>query len=103
MDDIIVTGSSDNILLDFVSSLAKRLSLKDLGDLYYFLGVEVLSHKHDLLLSQRRYITDLLTRLDMLDAKPVLTPIPSFASTISLVSSSPLQNPTVYREVVESL
>jgi len=103
VDDIIVTGSSDNILSDFVSSLAKCFSLKDLGDLSYFLGVEVLSHKHGLLLSQRRYITDLLTRLNMLDAKPVLTPIPSSASTIFLLSGSPLQNPTVYREVVGSL
>jgi hypothetical protein len=82
VDDIIVTGNSDNILSDFVSSLAKHFSLKDIGDLSYFLGVEVLSHKHGLLLSQCRYITDLLTRLNMLDAKPVLTPIPSFASAV---------------------
>jgi histone deacetylase 1/2 len=103
VDDIIVTGSSDNILSVFVSSLAKRFSLKDLGNLSYFLGVEVLPHKHGILLSQRRYITDLLTRLNMLDAKPVLTPIPSSASAISLLSGSPLQNPTIYREVVGSL
>ena len=61
MDDIIVIGSGDNILSDFVSSLAKRFSLKDLGNLSYFLGVEILPHKHGILLSQRRYITDLLT------------------------------------------
>lgn len=103
VDDIIVTGSSDDILSDFVSSLAKRFSLKDLGNLSYFLGVEVLPHKHGILLSQRRYITDLLTHLNMLDAKPVLTPIPSSASAISLMSDPPLQNPTVYYEVVGSL
>jgi hypothetical protein len=103
VDDIIVTGNSDNILSVFVSSLAKRFSLNDLGNLSYFLGVEVLPHKHGILLSQRRYITDLLTRLNMLDAKPVLTSIPSSASAISLLYGSPLHNPTVYREVVGSL
>jgi len=67
------------------------------------LGVEVLSHKHGLLLSQRRYITDLLTRLNMLEAKPVLKPLPSIASAVSLKSGSPILDPTIYREVVGSL
>lgn len=103
VDDIIVTSSSEYILSEFVSSLAKIFSLKDLSNLSYFLGVEVLSHKHGLLLSQRRYITNPLTRLNMLDAKPMLTHIPSSASAISLLSGSPLQNPTEYREVLGSL
>ena len=103
VDDIIVTGSNDAVLSQFVSSLAKRFSLKELGDLSYFLGVEVISHKHGLLLSQRRYITDLLTRLHMHEAKPVLTPLPSSASAVSLKSGLPLPDPTIYREVVGSL
>ena len=103
VDDIIVIGSNDAVLSQFVSSLAKQFSLKDLGDLSYFLSVEVISHKHGLLLSQRRYITDLLTRLNMLDAKLVLTPLLSTASAISLKSGSPIPDPTIYREVVGSL
>jgi hypothetical protein len=103
VDDIIVTGSNDTVLSQFVSSLAKRFSRKDLGDLSYFLGVEVISHKHGLLLSQRRYITDLLTRLHMHEAKPVLTPLPSSASAISLKLGSLIPDPTIYREVVGSL
>jgi hypothetical protein len=71
--------------------------------LSYFLGVEVISHKHGLLLSQRRYITDLLTRLHMHEAKPVLTPLPSSASAISLKLGSLIPDPTIYREVVGSL
>jgi histone deacetylase 1/2 len=51
VDDIIVTGSNDAVLSQFVSSLAKRFFLKDLGDLSYFLGVDIISHKHGLLLS----------------------------------------------------
>jgi len=87
-------------LSQFVSSLAKQFSLKDLGNLSYFLGVEVISHKYGLLLSQCRYITNLLTRLHMHEAKPVLTPLPSTASAVSLKSGSPIPDPTIYREVV---
>ena len=103
VDDIIVTGNNDAALLQFMSSLANRFSLKDLGNLSYFLGVEVLPHKHGLLLSQRRYIKDLLNRVNMQEANPVLTPLPTSASAISLKSGSPISDPSSYREVVGSL
>ncbi|KAL8103846.1 hypothetical protein AgCh_028150 [Apium graveolens] len=41
VDDIIVTGPSPTDIQDFISQLGARSSLKDLGDLTYFLGVEV--------------------------------------------------------------
>ena len=103
VDDIVVTGNNNDFLAVFVSRLAARFSLKDLGNLSYFLGVEVLNHSHGLLLSQRRYITDMLTKLDMMNVKPVPTPIPSSASTISLHMGSPIENPTLYHETVGSL
>ncbi|KAJ9547961.1 hypothetical protein OSB04_020504 [Centaurea solstitialis] len=63
VDDIIVTGSSDDLVSQFVGKLADRFSLKDLGSLSYFLGVEVLPHHLGIQLSQKRYIEDLLKRL----------------------------------------
>ncbi|KAH9723253.1 retrovirus-related pol polyprotein from transposon RE2 [Citrus sinensis] len=74
----------------------------DLGFLTYFLGVEVIPNKHDLLLSQRRYIMDLLTQTKMQEAKTVLTPIPT-SPTLTLTSGSSLSDPTEYRQVVGSL
>ena len=74
VDDIILTGSSDTLVSQFVDYLAQRFSLKDLGPLSYFLGVEVevVPHHLGILLSQRRYIQDLLKRTNMADAKPIL-------------------------------
>uniref|UniRef100_A0A2N9IMK5 Reverse transcriptase Ty1/copia-type domain-containing protein n=1 Tax=Fagus sylvatica TaxID=28930 RepID=A0A2N9IMK5_FAGSY len=51
--------------------------------LIYFLGVEVIPNAHGTLLSQQRYIVDLLKRTKMLEAKPVSTPM---ASTTSLTA-----------------
>nr|KYP77143.1 Putative transposon Ty5-1 protein YCL074W [Cajanus cajan] len=51
VDDIIVTGSSHIELSNLISTLAARFSLKDLGCLTYFLGVEVIPSATGLFLS----------------------------------------------------
>ena len=102
VDDLILTGDNDTKVNHFIAILARQFSIKDLGLLTYFLGVEVVPNKHDLLLSQRRYILDLLTQTKMQDAKTVPTPIPT-SSTLMLNSGSSLFDPTEYRQVVGSL
>jgi histone deacetylase 1/2 len=102
VDDIILTGNNDTTVQKFIQLLSHRFSLKDLGNLSYFLGVEVFPNDHGILLSQRRYIVDLLTRTKMMDAKPVHTPLPT-SPPITLHSGSPLKDPTEYRAIVGSL
>ncbi|KAH9684435.1 retrovirus-related pol polyprotein from transposon RE2 [Citrus sinensis] len=103
VDDIIVTGNSDDLVSQFVDCLAQRFSLKDLGSLSYFLGVEVVPHRRGILLSQRRYIQDLLKRTHMADATPVLTPLPTNSSSLTITSGTPLSDPSQFRAVVGSL
>ena len=62
---------------DFIANLAKKFSLKDHGLLSYFLDIKVIPNDKGLILSQRRYIFKLLTKTKMLDAKSVLTPLPT--------------------------
>ncbi|KAA8546477.1 hypothetical protein F0562_002784 [Nyssa sinensis] len=102
VDDLILTGDNDAKVNQFIDILAQRFSIKDLGLLTYFLGVEVVPNQNGLLLPQRRYIMDLLTHTKMQDAKVVLTPIPTSPS-LMLNSGSSLSNPTEYRQVVGSL
>ena len=45
VDDIILTGNNADLISQFVACLAKRFSLKDLGNLSYFLGVEVIPQR----------------------------------------------------------
>ncbi|XP_070055390.1 uncharacterized mitochondrial protein AtMg00810-like [Nicotiana tomentosiformis] len=51
------------------------VAVKDLGDLKYFLGIEVLRSKSGILLNQRKYYLQLISDLGLGGAKPVLTPI----------------------------
>ncbi|GJV33135.1 uncharacterized mitochondrial protein-like protein [Tanacetum coccineum] len=52
-----------------------EFAIKDLGDLSYFLGLEVSYTNDGLFLSQAKYATDVLTRAALLDSKPVSTPL----------------------------
>ncbi|KAL2492715.1 cysteine-rich RLK (RECEPTOR-like protein kinase) 8 [Abeliophyllum distichum] len=44
VDDIIITGTNTNIIQRYIDLLAQRFSIKDLGALSYFLGIEVSHH-----------------------------------------------------------
>lgn len=75
VDDIIITGSSPTLLTGFIAVLASRFSLKDPTKLTYFLGVEVTRTSQGMHLMQKKYIVNLLLKTNMLDAKPVVTPM----------------------------
>lgn len=103
VDDLIITGDSTSLVDWFVNLLANRFSLKDLGLLSYFLGVEVVPNTNGLFLSQRRYLLDILARTNMTQAKPVATPLPTGSSSLTLHSGTALSNPTEFRAVLGSL
>ena len=102
VDDIIITGSSPPHIDRFITSLSQRFSIKDLGPLSYFLGIEVQRSSNGLHLSQNRYITDLLQRMQMSTTNSVSTPMcPN--TTLSLASGMVMDDPTRYRMAVGSL
>ncbi|XP_019090996.1 PREDICTED: uncharacterized protein LOC109128647 [Camelina sativa] len=100
VDDIIITGVP-SLVRSFHASIAARFSLKDLGPLSYFLGIEATRTSQGLHLMQRKYITDLLAKTHMLDAKPVTTLMTQ--KPLTLYTGTPLATATEYRMVVGSL
>jgi hypothetical protein len=93
VDDIILTGTTPTLIQSFITKLNHAFSLKHLGDLDYFLGIEVKHLSHgSLLLNQSKYIRDLLTRTNMLDCRPVSTPMPS-SCKLSKIGSPALADP----------
>ncbi|KAI3759441.1 hypothetical protein L6452_07265 [Arctium lappa] len=56
-------------------SLFKEFEMKDLGELKYFLGIEVLRSKQGIFMCQRKYVLDLLAETGMVDCKPADTPM----------------------------
>ena len=87
VDDIILTGNNGGFLSTFEQQLSAKFSPKQLGNLHYFLGVEVIPHSQGLFLSQHKYISDILDRTSMAGAKECNTPI-STSSSLSLFDGS---------------
>ena len=81
VNDLIIIGSDASLVNNIIRKLDSKFSTKDLRVLSFFCGVEVLGTSTGLLLSQHKYVIDLLSKHNMLDFKPV--------STLLVVRTSP--------------
>ncbi|GJS33973.1 putative RNA-directed DNA polymerase [Tanacetum coccineum] len=74
----------------------------DLGPLNYFLGIEIVPHVFVILLSQKKYILELLQSAGLSNCNPVSSPMVT-SSSLSLDDSTAFSNPLKYQQVVGSL
>ncbi|KAJ9550336.1 hypothetical protein OSB04_014381 [Centaurea solstitialis] len=95
VDDLILTGNQAPVIQSFNNKLHAEFAIKDLGRLSYFLGLEVTYTTNGLFLSQSKYAQDILKRANMVDAKPVTTPLPPMLLLSPVVSPSMIPPPTV--------
>ncbi|WVZ16876.1 hypothetical protein V8G54_009858 [Vigna mungo] len=75
VDDIVLSGNNAIEIQHITTSLDNLFHIKNLGDLTYFLGLEVARNSSGIHLSQRKYILDLLTEAGMLNCAPMPTPM----------------------------
>ncbi|KAF5813059.1 putative RNA-directed DNA polymerase [Helianthus annuus] len=102
VDDIIITGNNSITVATIIERLNSLFALKDMGQLHYFLGVEVVYRGSDLVLSQRKYVREILHRAGLADCKPISTPM--HTSHVLLPDDSPLlDDPSRYRQTVGAL
>ena len=56
VNDLILTGNNTNFVARIIAQLGHKFSIKDLGSLHFFLGVEVIPTAEGLFLTQHKYI-----------------------------------------------
>ncbi|KAH0672947.1 hypothetical protein KY290_025231 [Solanum tuberosum] len=72
---IIVNWQHPVLLRQFTRELQSHFAMKNPRALRYFLGLEVHCTKAGIFLSQRKYISDILHRTKMQDARPIHIPL----------------------------
>lgn len=75
VDDMVVTRNDKDEMNKLKGVLGAEIELKDLGNLKYFLGIEVARSSKGITMCQRKYTLDLLVETGMLECQPVNTPI----------------------------
>ena len=82
--------------------LDQQFKLKDLGDLKFFLGLEVAKAASGISLCQRKYILDLLKEAGMMGCKLAKIPMDPNAK-LSKYEGKALQDPSSYRRLIGRL
>ncbi|KAL0441231.1 UNVERIFIED_CONTAM: Retrovirus-related Pol polyprotein from transposon RE2 [Sesamum radiatum] len=82
--------------------LDELFTIKDLGPVKYFVGLEIARASEGLALTQGKYIGDILNDMGLQDAKTTTTPLPA-GIKFTTQSDNVLPHPAVYRRLVGRL
>ncbi|CAM8928890.1 unnamed protein product [Rhodiola kirilowii] len=102
VDDIMLTGTSLDLIASVKAFLHECFRIKDLGHLKYFLGLEITRSSSGIFLHQRKYALEILEDAGFTDCKPALIPM-EIKHGLSLSSATPLEDPLSYRRLVGRL
>lgn len=102
VDDIVIATNCEKEAHELKTYLDSKFRLKDLGELKYFLGIEVARSQHGISICQRNYALKLLTEAGLLGCKPRSTPMDA-NTQLYLDDEKLISDSTSYRRVVGHL
>lgn len=104
MDDIIITGNNEEHISNVKAALQTQFDMKDLGDLHFFLGLEIKYCSNGIFVSQHKYAKDLLYKSGMGSCHTQVTPC-QVGHKLLKDSGSPLSSSdaTYFRSLVGCL
>nr|GEV74798.1 putative retroelement Pol polyprotein [Tanacetum cinerariifolium] len=77
VEDLFVTGASLDLINEFKKRMASQFEMSNLGELTYYLGIEVSQGKDCMKIKQERYAMKILTEASMEDYNATLCPMES--------------------------
>jgi len=105
VDDLIIFGKDMANINDLKAQLNEEYEMKDLGELNYFLGIQVHRDKERKIIhiSQSGYNRAILERYGMQNSKPANVPLSSGARLTKATATDTLTDQREYQSIVGSL
>jgi spore maturation protein CgeB len=75
VDDIIFGSTNQDFCEEFGNMMASEFEMSMIGELSYFLGLQIKQMKNDTFVNQVKYIKDMIKKFGLQDAKPMSTPM----------------------------
>jgi hypothetical protein len=102
MNDIIFGSSSHMLVSSFQKMMENEFQMSMMGELTFFLGIQVKQMKHEIFVHQAKYMKDLIKKFAMADAKPVSTQTSTMTS-IDPDEDGKMVDQREYRSMIGSL
>src|SRR5271156_4237316 len=102
VDDIIFGCTNNSSVQWFANSMQSEFEMSMIGELSYFLGLQISQKYEGLFLSQEKYLKEMLKKFQMEDSNPVSTPMVS-GCKLSKDDISPAVDQKMYRSMIGSL
>ncbi|XP_070020591.1 uncharacterized protein LOC142180985 [Nicotiana tabacum] len=80
VDDLLITENDQQMISEAKDILQHSFKIKDLGELRFFLGIEIARSKLGILMNQRKFALELISELGLTGSKPASTPMEYWAS-----------------------
>ena len=102
VDDIIFGSTDEKLCKRFAKLMQSKYEMSMMGELNYFLGLQVKQVESGIFISQTKYVHDLLKKFDLVDCSPAKTPMPT-ATKLELNTKEKRVDISRYRGMVGSL
>ncbi|GJV68898.1 putative ribonuclease H-like domain-containing protein [Tanacetum coccineum] len=102
VDDIIFGSTKESLSTEFEQLMHKRFQMSSMGELTFFLGLQVEQRKDGIFLSQDKYVYDILKKFGFSSVKTASTPMETH-KPLSQYTAGTDVDVHLYRSIIRSL
>lgn len=103
VDDLVFTSNNPLMVQTFKYSMKKEFEMSDMGEMKYFLGIEVHQTEKGIHMSQKKYAGEVLERFGLGDCNEVKNPIVPGSIKLSKNDEGKQVDETLFKQIVGSL
>jgi hypothetical protein len=102
MDDIVFGGLSNSLVARFVEDMSREFEMSMMGELQFFLGLQIKQSKEGTFVHQAKYTKDIVRNFKMEDSKAMMTPM-STTTALDAEEEGEHVDQKEYRSMIGSL